>query len=138
MEFFDKLNDKNLYKEFGLFIQSGTADLLKFPERKDPISEDWPDEDGAAYDLKAPRFKDKEVRLHCAFIASSDADFWMAYNTLFEELKKPGYQKLYVHDHSKTYEVFYKQSGEFKKATKRLKGVDTIFVKFHLTLNVKQ
>ena len=138
MEFYDKINERNLFGDFGLVIQTGTADLLKFPERKAPISEDWADEDGAVYDLQAPRFKDKEAQLHCAFIANSDAGFWKVYDSFFKELKKPGYQDLFIYDHSRIYKVFYKQSGAFKKVTKRLKGVDMIFVKFHLTLQVKR
>ena len=137
MEFQDKINDKNLFKDFGLVIQTGTAELLEFPERKEPVSQDWADENGQAYDLDAPRFKDKEARLHLAFIAKSDAAFWKAYHAFFDELKKPGYQKLYIDDHSHSYNVFYKHSGAFKKGAKRLKGVDTILVKFELILQVE-
>ena len=137
MEFKDKINDRDLYKDFGLVIQTGTADLLSFPERKESLFQDWAEQDGVDYSLDQPRFKDKQARLHLAFIVQSDADFWKAYQGFFQELKKPGYQKLYIDDHSRTYEVFYKRSGAFKKGAKRLKRVNTLFVKFELTLQVK-
>ncbi len=137
MKFYDKINDKNLFDEFGLIIQTGTAKLLKFPKRKDSLSYDWQDENGMQYDLQDPKFEDKEVVLQCAIIADNDSEFWQKYNALFAELSKPNYQQLYIYDHSKTYDIFYKDSDDFEKATKRLKNIDKIFVKFNLIIQVK-
>ncbi len=135
--FLDKINNKNLYDAFGLVIQTGTQDLLKYPERKPRLENDWAEEHGKEYDLKEPKFKDKEVSLHCAFKADNDTAFWQGYNAFFSEITKEGWQDLYIDDHSKTYKVFYKNSTAFKKSLKRLKNVPTVFVKFELILQVK-
>lgn len=137
MTFKDELNGQNLFNNFELVIQTGTAELLAFPERKESLSNDWKEENGTEYDLDLPKFKDKEVMLQCAIMASSDSDFWLNYNAFFDELKKPGYQNLKIWDHSQTYRVFYKKSGSFKKSSKRLKNVEKVFVKFQITLQVK-
>ncbi len=66
--FLDTINDKDLYNSFGLVIQTGRQELLRFPERKPRLENDWAEENGKEYDLKEPRFNDKEVVLHCAFL----------------------------------------------------------------------
>ncbi len=137
MEFNDKLNNRNLLNDFGLIIQTGTAELLEFPERKESLFYDWTDEHGAQYDLDSPKFEDKEITLRCAILADDNTQFWQYYNGFFAELSKPNWQKLYIFDHDKIYDCFYKKSGNFNKATKRLKNVDKVFVKFNLTLQVK-
>lgn len=135
--FKDLLNTKNLLSEYLLIIQTGTAELLQFPERKEFLTNDWREENGQEYDLALPTFKDKEVTLNCAIVADTDTQFWTAYNAFFAELTKAGWQDLYIHDHSKTYSVFYKKSGSFKKGSKRLKNVAKVLVKFQITLQVK-
>lgn len=136
MRFKNKLNDRFLYDEFGLVIQSGTEALLAYPERKESYENDWREENGVERDLKLIRFKDKEVGLSCAFIADTDQEFWDNYHEFFNEIAKNGYQDLYIEDHSKTYSVSYKRSSQFVKTSKRLKNVDLVFVKFRLTLVV--
>lgn len=137
MELYDKINGKNLLNDFGLIIQTGTAGLLEYPERKESLTNDWADENGQEYDLETPKFYDKEVTLKCCFYVPDDTTFWSFYNSFFNELKKKGYQELYIYDHSHTYEVFYKKTSEFKKTTKRLKNTDVVLVQFDLTLQVK-
>lgn len=137
MNALDKLNNKNLLDDFNLIIQTGTEQLLEYPERKETLTTDWAEENGQDYDLSLVKFKDQEVTLSCAIMANDDTAFWTAYNAFFAELTKPGFQNLYIWDHSKTYQVFYKKTGSFKKTLKRLKNVDRVFVKFQLTLQVK-
>lgn len=137
MAFLDTLNGKNLLNVYKLIIQTGTQDLLIFPERKDTLSNDWREENGTETDLSLVRFKDKEIELSCIFIVDTDSEFWTCYNTFFEELTQEGLQNLFIHDHSKTYQVFYKKTSSFKKSSKRLKDVPKVVVKFSLTLEVK-
>lgn len=137
MTFQDKLNNRNLLTDFGLVIQTGTAGLLEFPERKEVATNDWREENGQEYDLELPVFKDKEVTLSCAIVADDDAGFWTNYNAFWAEIKKAGWQSLYIYDHGMTYQVWYKKSGSFKKSLKRLKNVPKVFVKFTLTFQIK-
>ncbi len=132
----DSLNGRNLLQDFGMIIQTGTAQLLEYPERKERIKYDWPEENGTQYDLQEVRFKDREVTLRCAILADNDSLFWQSYNALFVELSKPGFQQLYIADHNMHYSVFYKKSGNFQKLMKRLKNVPKVFVKFDLTFQI--
>lgn len=135
--FSDLLNGVDLFENYGLVIQTGTAELLEFPERKETLSNDWAEHDGKEYDLDLVRFKEKEVSLNCAIMAENDDMFWDYYERFFSDLTQPGWQVLYINDHGRTYEVFYKKSGSFRKAQKKLKGVEKVFVKFQITLQVK-
>lgn len=137
MAFLDTINNKNLLSIYKLVIQTGTQELLEFPERKESLSNDWREENGTETDLELVRFKDKEVNLNCIFIVSNDTEYWNCYNAFFAEITKPGLQNLFIEDHSKTYQVSYKKTSGFKKASKRLKNVPKVAVKFTLTLDVK-
>lgn len=137
MAFNDTLNTRNLFNDFGLVIQTGTAELLEYPERKKTLENDWIEENGKEYDLTAPTFKDKEVSLKCAVMADNDTLFWNKYDALFVELSKPDWQKLFIYDHAKTYDVFYKKTANWQKKSKRLKDVEKVFVQFTLILQVK-
>ncbi|MHC5309138.1 hypothetical protein ACYSNM_03505 [Myroides sp. LJL116] len=133
----DTLNTRSLKTAFGLRIQTGTQNLLEYPERKELLANDWQDQNGIEYQINKVFFKDKEVVLKCAFLANNDTIFWSNYNAFFKELTKPGYQKLFIYDHSMTYDVFYKRTSNFQKLRKRLKNVERVFVNFELILQVK-
>lgn len=136
MVFLDTLNGRNLFTDFGLVIQTGTQNLLQMPERKDLLQNNWREENGTEYDLTAPVFKDKEVVLKVAFMADDDTDFWQKYQAFASEIQQAGYQNLFIEDHSKTYQVFYKNTTNWQKKSKRLKNVSKVFVKFNLILQV--
>lgn len=135
MIYIDEINGI-LLKKLGTIIQTGTADLLTFPERKDLLENDWAEENGGEYDLTTPKFKDQEVTLKFAILAKDDAEFWKHRNALFQEFSKPHFQRLYIADHSRHYAVFYRKSSNFVKSLKRLRGVEKVFVKFDVTFKV--
>lgn len=115
MNSLDKLNNKNLLDDFNPVIQTGTENLLEFPERKEILTNDWAEENGQEYDLNLVRFKDQEVTLSCAIMANDDTAFWLAYNAFFAEVTKPGFQNLYIWDRSKTYGYSIKKPGLLKR-----------------------
>ena len=84
------LNGKNLFINFNLIIQTGTARLLDYPERKKKsLSNDWAEENGQEYDLsKNQNLKIKEVTLSCAMMAPDDGDFWFYYQAFFSGDRK--------------------------------------------------
>lgn len=133
----DTLNTKNLKQEFCVLILTGLSKFLEYPARKEVPSYDWAEHNGMDYMLNKVVFEDKEVTLSCAIAVDTTTEFWSSYNAFFQEITQSGWQNLYVHDHDKTYEVFYKSTSDFKLTLKRLKNVEKVFVKFNLTLQVK-
>ena len=136
MQFFDKINNKNLYDDFKVIILTGTEKLLEFPERKESVNNDWRESNGMEYDLSSPVFKDKDCELQFGILTDTDVDFWTNYNAFFNELKLAGKQDLFIFDHGQTYEVFYQSSSNFKKTLKRLKNVQKVLVKFTIKFKV--
>lgn len=130
----DTLNTIDLKTTYGLVILTGTEKLLEYPERKDTLQVDFLDHNGTDYYLDTIYFKDKEVTLNCAIMAVDDVQFWAFYDAFFAAIATTGKQDLFIYDHGKTYQVFYKRTGNFKKSLKRLKNVSKVFVKFDLIL----
>lgn len=67
-------------------------------------------------------------------MAVDDVQFWAFYDAFFAAIATTGKQDLFIYDHGKTYQVFYKRTGNFKKSLKRLKNVSKVFVKFDLII----
>lgn len=134
----DTLNTIDLKTAYGLVILTGTEKLLEYPERKEPLQTDFLDQNGTDYYLSTIFFKDKEITLNCAFMADDDTAYWVYYDAFFAAIATTGKQDLFIYDHGKTYKVHYKRTANFKKALKRLKNVDKVFVKFDLILQVTQ
>lgn len=125
-----KLNGKDLKEIFGVVISNGSDTFLAFPERKDSLENNWPDEDGIEVDLNDPTFQAREFRLNCALVASGRVDFKTKYYALFTELKRSGTHTLLIQDLDQEYEVFYKKQENITKLTQIDR--DKVAVKFDL------
>jgi len=131
------LNGADLYTTYGLILQEGKSALLTIGERKESLSFSWPEADGTEVDLSAPAFQDYNVTLKMAFLATSQADFNAKRKAFFEELTRPGSHTLTIADHATDYIVYYANSSNFRIGSKRLSGVDLVFVQFDLGLKVQ-
>jgi hypothetical protein len=125
----------DLWTAYGVFIEKGTDDFLILPERKESITYDWPDLNGLSIDTDTPVFREKEVELHCAIVASSEANFWTQYNAFKNALIAPGQRSLEVTELSQTFDVVYMKCTSFTRFT-RLKTVSMIAAKFRIVFLV--
>jgi hypothetical protein len=127
------LDGYSLYKYFGVGVESGSDQLLEFPERKDSISHDWLDEHGLDIDLTRVFLKSREVTFQMWIVADGEADFWNKYNLFLSFLTKPGLRRLTITEHSREYFVYYKKATAYKRFT-RIKDTNQVLSKFSLTL----
>lgn len=125
----------DLWETYGVFIEKGTDDFLVLPERKEPITYDWPDLSGLSYDTANPVFKERQVELNCALVAGSESDFWNKYNAFKAALMAPGTRSLTVTELSQTFDVVYLKCTSFTRFT-RLKTVSKVAAKFRLVLMI--
>lgn len=133
------LNGKDLYDTYGLAITSGNGQFLLFPERKESLKYDWAERNGVDIDLTTPRFKAKDVKLKCVFVASSEAEYWQNRNAFFNDLANtPGWKTWHIADHDRDYSVYYKQSSQPRLLSKRLKNTGQIAYAFELQLVVNE
>lgn len=130
------MDGKDLFLVYGIIIEAGSDDLLKFPDRKDSISHDWMDENGIDIDLSRVFFEPREISLQCAILANNGTDFWNKYGAFLAMLAQPDLRRLEVTELSSSYYVFYKQCTSFTRFTRIKIGSNAgkVASKFTLTL----
>ncbi|MGZ3753577.1 MAG: hypothetical protein ACXVAY_01380 [Mucilaginibacter sp.] len=101
------INGTDLKATFGWVLTKAPVDLLKFPDRKDSVKNDWMEENGVQIDLALPRFKARQFTLNCAIIANDRADFKSKYNGLFTLLSEMDTFALYLDTLDETFHVYY-------------------------------
>lgn len=121
----------DIWEAFGLVVSAGIDEFLKIPERKDSITHDWLDRDGIDVDLTNNFFKEKDINLSVAMIASNEADFWDKYEKLLNQLKKPGTRRIDVTALSRYFFTFYKSCSNFSALT-RIQNNSLVACKFNL------
>ncbi|MXV16826.1 hypothetical protein [Hufsiella ginkgonis] len=127
------LEGLDMWLTYGWAPLSGSDDFVPFPERKDPPSHDWGDEDGIEYDLTTPVFMNRQVTIGGTLHASSRTDYNIKRAALWNALKAPGQLDLMVADLGTTYQVFYSKSSG-KKYTKI--NANKVVVELNLTFTI--
>lgn len=129
------INGKSLWDIFGMVIESGSDDFLKYPARKPTITHDWGDANGIDVDLSRVFFEEKTISLRVSLIANTESDFWAKHYGFLAEWAQPGTADWTVSEFRKTFKVFYKESSEFTRFTRiKVEGVNKVACKFTLTL----
>lgn len=115
----------DLFGTFGLFIEEGSADFLKFPPKKSSIEHDWQDSDGRDVDLSRIFFDQREGTLNIAIISTDMADFFDKQMAFIAQMKQPGTRRFTLKSHGeRSYYIYYKECNNFKPV-KALTGEDT-------------
>ncbi|MEX6691267.1 hypothetical protein QTN47_27405 [Danxiaibacter flavus] len=121
---------------FGISIESGTDDFLKYPAKKDSITHDWQDANGLDVDLTKMFFNARNISLRCNVIVDNEEQFWQNYQSFLAQLAKPGYRRIQVSQFGeKSFYCYYKECTSFTRFT-RIKdnGLSRIGCKFTLNL----
>lgn len=86
------INGLNAFTTYGLIFKEGTfEELMRLPERKPGVENDWPDQDGIERDLQVIKYQSKQVSVNCVLSAVDQADFKVKYTALKTFLKDAGY-----------------------------------------------
>jgi hypothetical protein len=121
-----------LYPAFGVGVESGSDDLLKFPKRKDSTSHDWLDENGIDVDLTRVFLESREATFDMWLMADNEDDFWTKYNNFCAYMVKPGLRRLTIAELGKDYFVYYKEMKTLSRLT-RIKETNKVAIKFTIT-----
>jgi hypothetical protein len=111
----------DVYDELGFIVSKGSMeDWVLFPERKQPFTHDWRDENGIEVDLEHVYLKEKKVSLKVYFVADSEIEFWGKYKKTLDLLTSPGARTVYYRAMSKEFSVYYTRASSpvRKKGTK--------------------
>jgi len=115
----------DIFTAFGLFIEEGSTDFLKFPPKKDAIEHDWMDANGRDIDLSRVFFDQREGTLNMAIIATDMDDFFTKQQSFIATMIQPGTRRFTVTAHGqRDYFIYYKECNNYK-AEKALTGQQT-------------
>jgi len=135
------LGGLDMYTTYGFVPSPGCSDdILKPRKRKEPYSNDWPDEQGKEYDVSgAVKYDDRQIRLSGHLICSNESDYWSKYNALIAAFNATGTLVLKCNEFAanRDVKVFYLDTPTLTRLT-RVKGGDKVVVKIELLLQEYQ
>lgn len=110
------LDGTDLYLNFGLIIEMGEAEFLRYPPVKDSLEHDWIDDDGVEIDLSRNYFQKRECTLQCAILAPDEATFHMRRDAFIAQIIRPGEHRLEFKTHpGRQYFVTYRRTENWQQ-----------------------
>lgn len=118
------MDGMDLWTVFGIFVESGSDDFLKFPPRKPSIEHDWQDSDGKDVDLSRIFFQDRDITLHCALVANDENDFWAKRAAFINQIRQSGTRRFEVNEFgTRSFYVYYKEMTGLTRYTRLKDGL---------------
>lgn len=127
------LDGSDMFLKYGVGVESGSENFLKFPKRKESVEYNWKDQNGLDVDLTRYFIEAREIELKCFLIANSESDFWVKYNSFVSAWQQPETRRLTIVEFSKDYEVFFKECLIYQRLT-RIKSTSLVGCKFTLKI----
>ncbi len=126
------IDGMDIYTVFGMFVEEGTDDFLKFAARKESITHDWKDSHGIDVDATRVFLKEKEVNLKVNFIVTSEADFWLKYDAFIAQMTLPGKRRIEPKElGDRQFYCLYKECTALTRFT-RIKNSSKIAIKYNV------
>jgi hypothetical protein len=101
--------------DFGMYItKGGDYDFISFPERKEPLLNNWYEHNGVDADLSEIFFKEKQVKVSFYITADTGTQFvarWARFRSL---ITAPGYRQVYIREFDRTFRLRYLSCPEFE------------------------
>ncbi len=131
------LDGMDIWTIFGVLVESGSADFLKYPSKKDSITRNWSDAHGIDVDLSLMFFNERRISLRCAILADDENDFWLKHEALIVQLMQPGIHRMEVAEFGlRSYYVFYNETSQYDRFTRVRDDANRIRVAMKFTLNL--
>lgn len=109
------LDGIDMWATFGVFIEEGSSDFLRYAPKKESIQHDWQDANGIEVDLSRIFFGPRDVILNCAIIVNTEEEFWEKHGFLISQLIQPELHRLSFKSHGeRSYYVYYKECNNYK------------------------
>jgi hypothetical protein len=126
------IDNKDAWGEYGFFALKDTLDeWLAFPDRKEPFTHDWEDEDGIEVDLDNVYVKEKNASLNVLFVAGSPEQFRRNYDRAKAMLTAPGLRTVYLGELEMTFGAYYTRTSNVSTIT-RMRSVNKVMAQMTL------
>jgi hypothetical protein len=126
----------DIWLAYNMAISEGSANLLRFPQKKESLSHNWSDANGKDYDL-SEIFFDERISTLKMYVLDVDEDaFWIKYNAFISKLSEPYLHRLSLKSHgARNYYFFYKECSSYQQNIS-LKGIpdNVIAHTFNITI----
>lgn len=133
------INGKGFESVFGVIVTKDAANdrvsedsFMQWSDRKESLRVDRQDRNGDLIDLSEPKFESREFILTCHLKATDRADFFTKYEAFRTEFYSADTHQLYIQDHNRTYQVYYKKQANFKSLSNI--NNDGIWCRFEIIL----
>jgi hypothetical protein len=94
--------------DYGMFIlRGGDYDLLPFPERTEPVQNDWYEEDGVDADLSEIYFKEKNVTVRFYIAADTAVEFESNLDRFYRMISEPKPREVYIREFDREFTLRY-------------------------------
>lgn len=111
------LDGIDMWTTFGVFIEEGSSDFLRYAPKKASIEHDWQDSNGVEVDLSRIFLGPRDIVLNCAIITTNESSFWEKHTNLISQLIQPELHRLSFKSHGeRSYYVYYKECNNYKAA----------------------
>lgn len=121
--------------DWGMFIlKGGDNDFLSFPERVEPVQNDWFEFSGVDVDLSEIYFKEKTVSVNFYLTADNTDEFESRLFKFHRLVSAPGYRQMYIREFDQTFSLryvscpSYAHSGGLYKQGKKSGEISVQFV----------
>lgn len=120
------IDGADIWTAFGVFVESGSDDFLKYPPKKDGITHDWLDSNGIDEDVSQIFLGPRDISLKCAILCDSEETFWTNYRSFITFLTQPGLRRVQVAQFvGSSYQLVYKETTAWQRFT-RIKDADEL------------
>lgn len=133
------LNGKGLQEIFGTTVIKNDAkdressdSFLEWAKRKPSLTINREDHSGELIDLSEPQMEAREFVLVCSMSANGKEDFFNKWNGLRTEFYGADTHQLYIAEHDKTYQVYFKEQRNVKSTNNINK--DNVWIFFDIVL----
>lgn len=111
-----RIDGIDLWTTYGIILEEGSADFLKYPPKKQSTEHDWGDSDGIDVDLDRIFTSKREGVLRFAIFANSTQEYFDRNDAFFTLWKQPGLRRLEIASHNdRSYYVYYQETTTYEQ-----------------------
>lgn len=111
-----RIDGIDLWSTYGIVLEEGSADFLKYAPKKESITHDWKDSHGIDVDLSRIFLGPKEGVLNFAILAKTTQEYFDKHDAFINLWIKSGTRRLEIASHNdRSYFIYYKETNNYNQ-----------------------
>jgi hypothetical protein len=109
----------DIWQAYGIILEEGSADFLKYAPKKPSTEHDWQDSDGLDVDLSRIFLSKREGVLNFAIFSNTNQDYFDRHDAFIALWTQPGLRRLELASHNnRSYYIFYEETTNWDQVIK--------------------